>query len=145
MSIKNRKARYDYEFIEDETAGIVLVSSEVKSIKAGKASIGEAYCYIDKGECFIKGMYIAEFKQAGRNNHDPYRVRKLLMTKKQIIKWERGLVKGRTIIPLKLFTDDNGKIKLNVALARGKKNYDKKETIKQRDIDRDASREINNF
>jgi SsrA-binding protein len=143
MSIKNRKARHDYEFLEEETAGIVLVGSEVKSIKAGKASIGEAYCYIDKGECFIKGMHIAEFKQAGRNNHDPYRLRKLLLTKKQILKWERGLkTKGRTIVPLKLFTDENGKIKLNVALAKGKKNYDKREDLKKKDMKRDVEREI---
>lgn len=139
--IKNRKASYNYEFIEKEVAGISLLGSEVKSIKAGNASIGEAHCYIQDGECFITGMYIAEHKEAGRNGHsEPYRKRKLLLTKKQINKWDKALkTKGHTITPLKAFVM-KGKIKIEIALSKGKKNYDKREDIKKRDAKRDVER-----
>ena len=141
--IKNRKASYDYEFIEREVAGMSLLGSEVKSIKAGNASIGEAHCYIQDGECFITGMYIAEHKEAGRNGHtEPYRTRKLLMTKKQIRRWDKALkIKGQTITPIKVFVM-NSKIKLELALSKGKKNYDKRESIKSLDQKRDVEREL---
>jgi len=141
--IKNRKASYNYEFIEKEVAGMSLLGSEVKSIKSGNASIGEAHCYIQDGECFITGMYVAEHKEAGRNGHsEPYRTRKLLLTKKQIRKWDKSLkVKGLTISPLKIFIS-KGKIKLELALSKGKKNYDKRQSIKDKDQKRDAEREF---
>jgi len=144
IEIKNRKASFNYEFLEVETAGISLVGSEVKSIKAGNASIGESHCYIQDGECFISGMYIAEHKESGKNGHnDPYRRRKLLMTKKQIRKWDKELkLKGNTIATVKLFINNKGLVKLNIALAKGKKNYDKRESIKAKDIKRDTDRII---
>ena len=143
VNIKNRKASYNYEFLEEEIAGISLVGSEVKSIRSGDASIGEAHCFIQDGEVFITGMHIAEYKESGRGNHDPYRKRKLLLTKKQIKKFDDKLkIKGNTIVPLRLFTNDKGILKLKIALARGKKNYDKKQSIKEKDIKRDMDREI---
>jgi len=142
--IKNRKASYNYEFIEKEVAGISLnFGSEVKSIKSGNASIGEAHCYIQDEECFITGMYIAEHKESGKGGHkEPYRTRKLLLTKKQIRKWDKALkIKGQTIVPLKVFVM-KGKIKIEIALSKGKKNYDKRESIKSKDIKRDTDRAI---
>ena len=144
VNIKNKKASYEYEFLIEEVAGISLVGSEIKPIRNGKASITESYCYIQAGEVYITGMYVAEHKESGRNNHDPYRLRKLLLTKKQIKKFENELkIKGRTIVPVKLFTNEKGILKLKIALAKGKKTYDKKNTIKERDIKRDMDREIN--
>lgn len=142
--IKNRKAKFNYEFIEILVAGVSLVGSEVKSIKYGNASIGEAHVYIQDEECYITGMYISEHKEAGRGGHkEPYRTRKLLLTKKQIRKWDKELkTKGNTIVPVKLFVS-KGKIKIEIALCRGKKNYDKREAIKSRDINRDTERTIN--
>lgn len=144
VDIKNRKSSYLYEFLHEEVAGIQLVGSEVKSIRSGKASISESYCYIQAGEVYITGMHIAEHKESGRNNHEPYRLRKLLLTKKQIKKFENELkIKGRTIVPVNLFTNEKGILKLKIALAKGKKTYDKKNSIKERDIKRDMDREIN--
>jgi len=142
VEIKNRKSSYNYEFLEEEIAGMSLVSSEVKSIKAGNASIGEAHCYIQDGECFITGMYVAEHKESGRyGHHDPYRKRKLLLTKKQIRSWDKSLkVKGNTIAPLKIFVNSKGLIKIKIALAKGKKNYDKREDLKKKDAQRDIER-----
>jgi len=143
IEIKNRKASFNYEFIEEIISGIELIGSEVKSIRAGKASISEAYCYTQDGEVFITGMHIAEYNQAGRNGHDPYRKRKLLLTKKQIKNLDESTkTKGNTIVPIKLFLNDNGKIKLKIALSRGKKTHDKRNSIKDRDIKRDVEREI---
>lgn len=142
VEIKNRRAWFDYEILEEEVSGVSLVGSEVKSIRAGKASITEAHCIIHDGEVFIVGMHIAEYKESGRSGHDPYRRRKLLLTKKQIVKWDKKLaIKGLTIIPLKVFIS-KGFIKINIALCKGKKNYDKRESIKSKDIQRDSDREI---
>ena len=142
--IKNRRCYFDYEILESIVAGISLIGSEVKSIKYGNASIGEAHVYIQDEECYITGMYISEHKEAGRGGHnEPYRTRKLLLTKKQIRRWDKSLkTKGNTIVPIKLFVS-KGKIKIEIALSRGKKNYDKRETIKSRDINRDTERAIN--
>jgi len=144
IEIKNRKASFNYEFLEEEVAGVSLIGSEVKSIKAGNASIGESHCYIQDGECFIIGMYIAEHKESGRNGHsDPYRKRKLLLTKKQIQRWDKSLkLKGNTIATVKLFVNSNGLIKIKIALAKGKKNYDKRNDIKTKDMKRDTDREL---
>jgi SsrA-binding protein len=143
LEIKNRKASFNYEFLEEEIAGLSLLGSEVKSIRAGKASIGEAHCYIQDGEMFITGMHIAEYEEAGRYGHDPYRKRKLLLTKKQINKFDQKLkTKGITIVPIKLFSNSKGILKLKIALAKGKKNFDKRESIKERDVKRDMDREM---
>jgi len=144
VNIKNKKASYEYEFLIEEVAGISLVGSEIKPIRSGKASITESYCYIQAGEVYITGMYVAEHKESGRNNHEPYRLRKLLLTKKQIKKFENELkIKGRTIVPVKLFTNERGVLKLKIALAKGKKTYEKRASIKERDVKRDMDREIN--
>lgn len=146
IEIKNRKAKFNYEFSksDEEIAGISLVGSEIKSIRQGKANIGESYCYIDKGEVFITGMHIAEFKQSGKySNHDPYRRRKLLLTKKQIRKLDKELkIQGRTIVPLKLFINKKGLAKLKIVLSTGKKKHDKRKSIKEKDMQRDAERSL---
>jgi len=144
IEIKNRKASFNYELLEEEVAGISLMGSEVKSIKAGNASIGESHCYIQDGECYINGMYIAEHKESGKNGHsDPYRKRKLLMTKKQIRKWDKSLkLKGNTIATVKLFINSKGLVKIKVALAKGKKNYDKRQSIQDKDMKRDTDRAL---
>lgn len=140
INIKNKKAYFNYEILEELDCGIVLLGSEVKSIRAGKANIAESHCYIRNSECFIIGMHIAELLQAGRAGHDPYRTRKLLLTKKQIIKFDKELsIKGNTIVPVRLFFM-NGKIKLKIGLARGKNNYDKRNSLREKDIKRDTDR-----
>jgi SsrA-binding protein len=142
MIIKNKKASYLYEFIDSYVAGIVLVGTEVKSIRRGKASIKEAYCYFNNGELFIKGMHIAEHEVG--DNHDPIRERKLLLTKKELKGLNKKMaVKGFTIIPVSLFLNSKGYVKIKIALAKGKRNYDKKMAIKERDIDRDTKNSVN--
>ena len=140
----NKKANFEFHILDKHTAGIQLKGSEVKSIKASKVSIVEAYCFISNGELFIKGMDIAEHKEGGRhNNHQPLRDRKLLMKKKEILRLDESVAqKGLTIVPLEVFISDTGFIKVEIGLARGKHLYDKKESIKLRDLDRDMKREI---
>lgn len=140
----NKKAYFEYNILEKHTCGIVLLGSEVKSIRAGKVSIKEAYCYILDGELFIKGMHIAEYAEGGRNyNHQPLRNKKLLMKKKEIIKLDKNLgEKGLTIIPLELIITDTGLIKLEIGLSKGKHNYDKRFSIKEKDIKRDMERSL---
>jgi len=144
IEIKNRKAKFNYELSskDEEIAGISLLGSEIKSIRQGNASIADAYCHVQDGEMFIIGMHIAEFKQAGSySNHEPYRKRRLLLTKKQIRNFEKELNKqGRTVVPIKLFINDKGYAKLKIALATGKKKHDKRESIKKKDMERDADR-----
>lgn len=146
VEIKNRKAYFNYQFIDEEIAGIKLLGSEVKSLRSGKASISEAYCYIQNGEVFITGMHIAEYNESGRNNHEPYRKRKLLLTKRQIKKFDENVkIKGNTLVPVKIFLDSNNRFKVKIALAKGKRNYDKRASIKERDVKRDMDREIKNI
>ena len=138
VSIVNKKAKFEYEFLQTETCGIQLVGSEVKSIRGGKASISEGYCYFNKGELFVKGMNISDYGYG--SSHDTTRDRKLLLKRKELNNLENQLTNGLTIIPYRLFLNDKGLIKMEIALARGKKLYDKRETIKNRDIDRDMKR-----
>ena len=140
VSIVNKKAKFEYEFIQTEICGIQLVGSEVKSIRGGKASISEGYCYFNNGELFIKGMNISDYGYG--SSHDTTRDRKLLLKRKELNNLENQLTNGLTIIPYRLFLNDKGLIKMEIALARGKKLYDKRETIKNRDIDRDMKRGI---
>ena len=143
IEIKNRKASHNYEFLETEVAGIRLVGSEIKSIREGDVSIGESHCYINDNKMFITGMHIAEFKQAGGYGHEPYRLRELLLTKKQIRKFEKELkIKGRTMVPVKLYINNDGLAKLLIALAKGKKKHDKRQDIKDKDIKRETDREL---
>ncbi len=136
---KNKRAFFEYEILEKYMAGIQLVGSEVKSIRGSKVSIVESYCFISNGEIFIKGMHITEHKEGGKhNNHNPIRDRKLLMKKKEIIKLQENISqKGLTIVPLEIILSDTGFVKLEIGLAKGKNLYDKKQTIKLRDLDRD--------
>lgn len=140
--IKNKKAFYDYEIIERYLAGIQLQGSEVKSIKNSKTSISEAYCFINKDEIFIKNMHVSEFKEGGKyNNHIPLRDKKLLLTKKEIYKIEDVISKkGLTLIPLELLCSKTGFIKIEIAIARGKNNFDKRESIKVRDLDKEMKK-----
>ena len=141
---KNKKAYFEYNILEKNTAGIQLQGSEVKSIRNGKVSISEAYCYILDGEIFIKGMHITEYTEGGKHyNHQPLRDKKLLMKKKEIAKLDKSLgEKGLTIVPLELIITDTGLIKLEIGLAKGKNLYDKRFSIKEKDIKRDMERTL---
>lgn len=146
MTITEDKRKYfEYEIIDIYRAGIVLVGSEVKSMRNKDVSIKEAFCQINNGEIWIKGMHIAPFKESGTfQNHEPLRDRKLLLNKREINKLEeKSSQKGLTIIPLKVILTSKGLIKIDIGLGRGKKNHDKRETIKQKDIKRDIERTIN--
>jgi len=140
VNIINKKAKFEYEFIQTEICGIQLVGSEVKSIRQGKVSISESYCYFNNGELFVKGMNISDYGYG--SSHDTTRDRKLLLKRKELNNLENQLTNGLTIIPYRLFLNDKGLIKMEIALARGKKLYDKRETIKNRDIDRDIKRNL---
>jgi SsrA-binding protein len=140
--IQNKRALYEYYILDKHITGIQLVGSEVKSLRNGKASIVEAYCYISDGELYIKGMHIAEHKEGGKhNNHNPTRDRKLLMKKKEIIKLDAELSqKGLTITPLSVKLTPTGLIKLEIGLAKGKHLHDKRNSIKEKDQKRDQDR-----
>lgn len=142
--IKNKKAYFEFSILEKYTAGIKLQGSEVKSIKNGKVSITEAYCIISNGEVFIKGMHISEHKEGGKfNNHQPVRDRKLLLNKAEIIKLEqKSSQKGLTIVPLEIILSKTGFVKVEIGLAKGKKLYDKRDSIKERDLKREVERNL---
>lgn len=141
VNIRNKKANYEFEFIDKFVAGLVLKGTEIKSIKEGKASLQEAYCYISKGEMFIKSMHIAVYEQGTFNNHEPLRERKLLLNRIEIDKIDsKSQEKGLTIIPLRLFINEKGYAKLELALAKGKKIHDKRDSIKEKDVKRELER-----
>ena len=141
INVKNRKASFEYEFLEKYVAGIQLFGTEIKSIREGKANIADAYCFFRKNELWIQGMHIAEYWWGTFNNHDPKRERKLLLSRKELNKLERkSQDNGLTIIALRMFINDRGFAKLEIALARGKKKYDKREDIKQRDSKRELDK-----
>ena len=142
IHIKNKKARFEYELLEEFTAGIVLTGTEIKSIRNSKASIAESFCeFNDRGELFTVNMHIEEYAFGTRFNHKPKAQRKLLLNKKELKKLQREVQNsGLTIVPLRLFITDKGFAKLRIAIAKGKKLYDKRETIKDRDNKRDLDR-----
>lgn len=141
IDIKNKKASFEYEFLETFTAGIVLSGTEIKSIRAGKASLSDSYCYFIGSELFVKNMHVADYWWGSFNKHDPKRDRKLLLNKRELKKLQRAIKeKGLTIVTTRLFIAENGYAKLNIALARGKKEYDKRQTIKDKDQRRDMER-----
>lgn len=141
INIKNKKARFEYEIVESMVAGIKLQGTEIKSIREGRASLVESYCIIHHGEVYVKNMHIAEYKFGNINNHEMKRERKLLLNKREIQKLERKTKEsGFTLIPLRLFMNDRGFVKLEIAVARGKKQFDKRETLKQKDAHRDMDR-----
>ena len=141
INIKNKRAEFDYLVVDRYTAGIVLTGTEIKSIRAGKAGLVDTYCYIHNGEMWVKNMYVAEYFYGTYNNHAARRDRKLLLTRKELRKIE-GAVKasGFTIVPTKLFINEKGLAKVIVAIARGKKEYDKRDSIRERDDRREMDR-----
>jgi len=140
INIVNKKARFEYEFLQTEIVGIQLVGSEVKSIRQGKVSISEGYCYFNGGELFVKGMNISDYGFG--SFHETVRDRKLLLKRKELNSLESKLMNGLTIVPYRVFINEKGLIKMEIALAKGKKIHDKRETIKNRDIDRDMKRDL---
>jgi SsrA-binding protein len=146
IQIKNKKAAFDYHFVDTYTAGIVLTGTEIKSIRMGKASLVDTFCYIHNDEMWVKGMNISPYFYGSYNNHEARRDRKLLLNKKEIrrLKEDTKAV-GFTIVPTLLFIDDKGRAKLDIALCRGKKEFDKRETLKLKQDKREMDRAIKHF
>lgn len=141
VNIKNKKASFEFEFIDIFIAGMVLTGTEIKSIRDNKASITEAYCTFEKGELFVRNMYIAEYFDGTYNNHPTKRDRKLLLNKQELKKLHsKTKEKGLTIIPIKLFMNEKGLAKLQIALAKGKKTFDKRDSLKEKSVKRDMDR-----
>ena len=137
INIKNRRAEFDYLLFDDYTAGVVLTGTEIKSIRKGKASLVDTFCYINNGEVWVKNMYIAQYEQGSYNNHVERRDRKLLLNRKEIRKIQNVVKQpGFSIIPTLLFIDDNGRAKLEISTARGKKEYDKRASAKEQELKR---------
>lgn len=141
INIKNKRATFDYAIGDTFTAGLVLTGTEIKSIRMGKASLVDTFCYVDKGEVWIKNMYIAEYFYGTYNNHSARRDRKLLLNRKEIAKLEKaGKETGFTIVPLRLFINERGLAKIVIGIGRGKKEYDKRQSIKEREDKRSMAR-----
>jgi len=141
INIKNRKASFEYQFIATFVAGISLVGTEIKSIRNNKANISDAYCVFVDDELFVRNLHIAEYPNGGHNNHEPKRERKLLLNRQELGKMiGKVKEKGMSVIPIRLFINEKGKAKLEIALAKGKKIYDKRESIKEKDQKRDMDR-----
>ena len=141
INIKNKKANFEYFLLEKFEAGLVLTGTEIKSIRAGKASLAESYCAFSGHELFVRNMHIAPYSHGTYNNHEPKRERKLLLTARELKKLKSKLEeKGLTLVPTRLYINDKGLAKLEIALARGKKLHDKRETIKKKDIQREIDR-----
>lgn len=141
INIKNKRAEHDYFIIDQYTAGIVLTGTEIKSIRAGKAGLVDTFCFISNNEIWVKNMYIAKYSFGSFNRHEIRRDRKLLLNKKEIRNLaEETKSPGQTIVPLRLFIDDNGRAKLVIGLCRGKKEYDKRETLKEKEGRREMDR-----
>ncbi|MFP4365470.1 MAG: SsrA-binding protein SmpB [Bacteroidales bacterium] len=141
INIKNKKASYNYEFVEKFIAGIVLGGTEIKSIRQGKANLVDAYCYFSGDELWVSGMHIAEYSFGSYNNHDPKQDRKLLLNRRELNKLKKkSQEKGFTIVATRLFLNERGLAKLEIALAKGKREYDKREDIKKKDTQREIAR-----
>jgi len=139
--IRNKKASHDYEFLDKYIAGIQLTGTEIKSIRSGKATLTDSFCVFRDGELFIKGMHISEYWWGNLYNHDPLRERKLLLTARELRKIERKVKEGGlTVIAIKVFINDRGLAKAEIAISRGKKEYDKRESLKRRDSERELDR-----
>ena len=146
IRIKNKRATFDYEIIDKYTAGIVLTGTEIKSIREGKASLVDTFCYIHDGEIWVKGMNITPYFYGSFTNHEAKRDRKLLLKKREIRRLEEETKSvGVTIVPTLLFIDQNGRAKVNIALARGKKEYDKRQTLKEKEDRREMDRAIKRY
>ena len=146
VQIKNRKASFEYFFIEEFTAGIVLTGTEIKSIRAGKASLVDTYCVIIRGELWVKGMSISHYFYGSYNNHEQKRDRKLLLTRREINRLESATKQtGYTIVPTLIFIDQNGRAKVDIALCKGKKAYDKRQTMKEKEDRREMDRAMKGY
>ena len=146
INIKNKRAEHEYFLLDRITAGIVLTGTEIKSIRNGKASLAESYCTFKDNELFVVGMHIAEYDKGTYNNHDPKRDRKLLLTTRELRKLKNKVQeKGFTIIPVLLFINEKGLAKVDVALARGKHYYDKRESLKSKDSKRDVEKQLKGY
>lgn len=141
VNIKNKRATFDYNITDTYTAGIVLTGTEIKSIRLGKAGLTDTFCYVNNGEVWVKNMYISEYFYGTYNNHEARRDRKLLLNKKEIAKIEKcGKETGFSIIPMRLFINERGLAKLVIGIGRGKKEYDKRQSIKEREDKRNMAR-----
>ena len=146
INIRNKRATFDYEILEEFVAGVVLVGTEIKSIRLGKASLTECYCYFDRGELWIRGVNIAEYSWGTSNNHIPKRDRKLLLNRRELNKLQRALQdNGLTVVGLRMFLNERGLAKIVIGLARGRKAYDKREYIKENDARREMDKAMKNF
>lgn len=146
VQIRNKKASFEYFFIDTYTAGIVLTGTEIKSIRLGKASLTDAFCYISNGEMWLQGMHIAQYFYGSYANHEARRTRKLLLNKREIHRLEEDSKSpGFTIVPTLVFIDENGRAKVDIALARGKKEYDKRQTLKAKEDRREMDRAIKHY
>jgi SsrA-binding protein len=146
MKIRNKKAYFNYEFIESVISGVVLKGTEIKSIRNGKVSFTDSFCYFKNGELWLKNLHISEYENASYDNHDPKRDRKLLLTKQQLSNFETKMnEKGLTIIPKELFINEKGLVKIEISLSKGRKTYNKKQLIKENDIKREMDRDVKNY
>ena len=146
VNIKNKKASFEYFFVETFTAGIVLTGTEIKSIRLGKASLVDTFCYINNHEVWVKGMNISPYFYGSFSNHEARRDRKLLLNKREIYKLKDATKQpGYTIVPTLVFIDDHGRAKVNIALCRGKKEYDKRQTLKEKEDRREMDRAMKNY
>ena len=141
INIRNKRATFDYEIIEEYVAGVVLVGTEIKSLRLGKASLVDSYCYFERGELWIRNVNIAEYTWGTCNNHVPKRDRKLLLNRKELNKLQRSLQdRGLTVVGLRIFINDHGLAKIVIGLARGRKSFDKREYIKENDAKREMDK-----
>lgn len=143
VQINNKRASFDYEFLDEYDAGIVLVGTEIKSLRMGKASLQDAFCYFEKGELYLRGLNIATYFWASWGGHDPVRDRKLLLTKRELRHLGQAVKsKGLTIIASRVYIAENGYAKVHIALAKGKKEYDKRASVRDKDMRRELEREL---
>ena len=143
IRIRNKRAEFEYFLLDKYTAGIVLTGTEIKSIRQGKASLVDSYCIVNRGEMWVKNMYIARYSQGSYNNHVERRDRKLLLNRKEIRKIESSVKNpGFSVVPVLLYVDDRGLAKVDICIVRGKKEYDKRETLKEKEDRRDIARQF---
>lgn len=146
INVRNKRATFDYEIVDEYVAGVVLTGTEIKSVRMGKVSMTDCYCYFERGELWIRGVNIAEYSWGTCNNHVPKRDRKLLLNRKELDKLERSLQdRSMTIVGLRLFLNERGLVKIVVALARGRKSYDKREYLKAADARREMDKAVKSY
>jgi SsrA-binding protein len=143
VNIENRRAKFDYQFLDTLTAGMVLKGTEIKSIREGKAGLADSYCFFKNDELYVRNLHIGEYQDASFYKHEPLRERKLLLSRQELNKLLKKVKdQGLTIVPTKMFISESGYAKLNIALAKGKKDFDKRDDIKKKDIERELNRKF---